>query len=115
MNLKWFIYGALFFLAAHVVTWFQLNGQFIWKYFKDNPLILSLVGIPMSYLFILGTKYTVWAFGDLLWPARFVGFGLGIIVYAIFVGIFFQEGITLKTFVSLLISISLIFIQVFWK
>ena len=115
MNLKWFIYGALFFLAAHVVTWFQLNGQFIWKYFKDNPLILSLVGIPMSYLFILGTKYTVWAFGDLLWPARFIGFGLGIIVYAIFVGIFFQEGITLKTFVSLLISISLIFIQVFWK
>ena len=115
MNLKWFIYGALFFLAAHVVTWFQLNGQFIWKYFKDNPLILSLVGIPMSYLFILGTKYTVWAFGDLLWPARFIGFGIGIIVYAIFVGIFFQEGITLKTFVSLLISISLIFIQVFWK
>ena len=115
MNLKWFIYGALFFLAAHVVTWFQLNGQFIWKYFKDNPLILSLVGIPMSYLFILGTKYTVWAFGDLLWPARFVGFGIGIIVYAIFVGMFFQEGITLKTFVSLLISISLIFIQVFWK
>ena len=115
MNLKWFFYGALFFLAAHVITWFQLNGQFIWKYFKDNPLILSLVGIPMSYLFILGTKYTVWAFGDLLWPARFIGFGIGIIVYAIFVGIFFQEGITLKTFVSLLISVSLIFIQVFWK
>ena len=115
MNLKWFFYGALFFLAAHVITWFQLNGQFIWKYFKDNPLILSLVGIPMSYLFILGTKYTVWAFGDLLWPARFIGFGIGIIVYAIFVGIFFQEGITLKTFVSLLMSVSLIFIQVFWK
>ena len=115
MNLKWFFYGALFFLAAHVITWFQLNVQFIWIYFKDNPLILSLVGIPMSYLFILGTKYTVWAFGDLLWPARFIGFGIGIIVYAIFVGIFFQEGITLKTFVSLLISVSLIFIQVFWK
>ena len=43
MNLKWFLYGALFFLAAHVVTWFQLNGQFIWKYCKDNPLILSFV------------------------------------------------------------------------
>ena len=115
MNLKWFLYGALFFLAAHVVTWFQLNGQFIWKYCKDNPLILSLVGIPMSYLFILGTKYTVWAFGDLLWPARFIGFGIGIIVYAIFVGIFFQEGITSKTFISLLLSLVLIFIQVFWK
>ena len=59
MNLKLFIYGALFFLCAHIVTWFQLNGQFLWKFFK--------------------------------------------------------EGITLKTFVSLLLSFSLICIQVFWK
>ena len=37
------------------------------------------------------------------------------IVYAVFVGMFFKEGITLKTLVSLLISLVLICIQVFWK
>ena len=68
----------------------------------------------MSYLFIIGTKYTVESFG-LLWPARFIGFGVGIVVYALFVGIFFKEGITLKTFVSLLLCFSLVCIQVFWK
>ena len=98
MNLKLFIYGALFFLTAHIITFFQLNGQFLWKFFKDNPLILSLIGVPMSYLFIMGTKYTVESFGGLLWPPRFVGFGIGIIMYAIFVGIFFNVGITYKTF-----------------
>tara|TARA_R110000824_G_scaffold339991_3_gene526524 strand:- start:270 stop:617 length:348 start_codon:yes stop_codon:yes gene_type:complete len=114
MNLKLFIYGTLFFLCAHIITWFQLNGQFLWKFFKDNTFLLALTGIPISYLYIWGTKYTVESFG-LLWPARFVGFGVGIIIYALFVGIFFKEGITLKTFVSLILSFSLVCIQVLWK
>tara|TARA_R110002050_G_scaffold18561_1_gene54084 strand:- start:755 stop:1102 length:348 start_codon:yes stop_codon:yes gene_type:complete len=114
MNLKWFFYGVLFFLAAHIVTWFQLNGQFLWKFFKDNTFILALTGVPISYLYIWGTKFTVESFG-MLWPARFVGFGVGIAVYALFIGIFFKEGITLKTFVSLILAFSLVCIQVLWK
>ena len=30
----------------------------------------------------------------LLWPARFIGFGVGMIIYAIGVWYFFSEGIT---------------------
>jgi len=51
----------------------------------------------------------------LLWPARFVGFGVGMIIYALGVSYFFKEGITTKTFVSLLICFILISIQVLWK
>jgi len=109
------ILGLLFFLGAHLVTWFQLNGQFIWDWFEKNNFILALFGIPISYLYIYGTKYTVEHFEGIMWPARFIGFGVGILVYALFVGIFFKEGITLKTLTSLLLSLSLIFIQVFWK
>jgi len=109
------ILGLLFFLLAHVITWFQLNGQFLWSWFKENTLALALLGIPISYLYIWGTKHTVQFFDGTMWPARFIGFGVGIVIYAILVGIFFSEGITLKTFVSLLLSVALIFIQVFWK
>ena len=109
------ILGLLLFLGAHVVTWFQLYGQFVWGWFKSNNFILALFGIPISYLFIYGTKHSVVYFDGTMWPVRFVGFGVGILVYAVFVGIFFKEGITLKTLTSLLISLSLIFIQVFWK
>jgi len=100
------ILGLLFFLGAHLITWFQLNGQFIWEWFKHNNFVLALCGIPISYLYIYATKYTVAHFDGTMWPARFIGFG---------VGIFFKEGITLKTLTSLLLSLSLIFIQVFWK
>lgn len=109
------ILGIIFFLLAHLVTWFQLNGQFLWGWFRENTLILALLGIPISYLYIWGTKHTVQYFDGTMWPARFIGFGVGIVIYAILVGIFFNEGINLKTFISLLLSLTLICIQVFWK
>lgn len=109
------IYGLLLFLIAHLITWFQLNGQFIWNWFEKNTLLLAVCGVPISYLYIYGTKYTVQHFNGTMWPARFIGFGVGVVIYALLVGMFFKEGINLKTFISLLLSISLIFIQVFWK
>ena len=51
----------------------------------------------------------------LLWPTRFVGFGIGIIIYAILVSYFFGEGFTTKTIISILLSFVLICIQAFWK
>ena len=53
--------------------------------------------------------------GGLLWPARFIGFGVGMIIYAIGVWYFFSEGINMKTTVSLGLAILLIIIQVLWK
>ena len=51
----------------------------------------------------------------MLWPARFIGFSVGMIIYAFGVSFFFKEGITNKTFVSLLLCVALVAIQVFWK
>ena len=113
--MKYLLLGILFFILGQVTVWFQINGQFVWKYFKDNPFIISLLGIPISYFFILATQHTVeWSDG-LKWPSRFIGFGIGLIVYAVLVNLFFDEGINLKTFISLILSIVIILIQIFWK
>ena len=53
--------------------------------------------------------------GGLLWPARFIGFGVGMIIYAIMVNYHFNEGINLKTAISLVLALILICIQVLWK
>ena len=115
MNVGSLISGILFFLMAHIITWFQLNGQFKWDWFKEHEWVMALVGIPISFLYIWGTKYTVAGLDGLLWPTRFIGFGVGMVVYAIFVSYFFNEGINTKTAVSLLLALILIFIQVAWK
>ena len=53
--------------------------------------------------------------GGLLWPARFIGFGVGMVIYAVMVNYHFSEGINTKTLTSLILSLVLICIQVFWK
>ena len=112
MNL---IYGILFFICGHIVAWFQLNSQFKWDWAKEHEWIMAAIGIPCSFFYIWGTKYIVEGMDGLLWPTRFIGFGIGMLVYALLVGHFFSEGITTKTFVSLALSILLICINVFWK
>ena len=115
MNLISLLIGSILFIIAHIIVFFQINGQFLWKWFRDNEWLMALVGIPVSFLMIWGTKYTVEGFDGLLWPTRFVGFGLGMVIYAAGVSYYFNEGISAKTLISLLLSVVLICIQVLWK
>ena len=114
MNLN-LLYGILFMALGHIVAFFQLNSQFKWEWFKEHSWVMALIGVPCSYFFIWATKYTVEGMGGMLWPTRFIGFGVGMLIYAILVNLFFNEGFTIKTTISLLLSIVLICVQVFWK
>tara|TARA_R100000005_G_scaffold96502_1_gene83939 strand:- start:1924 stop:2268 length:345 start_codon:yes stop_codon:yes gene_type:complete len=108
--------AVLLFLIGQSIIWFQTNGQFIWKWFDKNPIILSIgMGSIISYVFILATKYSFEYFDGLLWPGRFLGFALGISSYALLTWWFMGEGITVKTFVSLILAVLIIGVQIFWK
>ena len=109
--------GVFMFFIAHVLTFFQLNGQFLPQtdWFRKNEFWVAAAEVILSFFYIWGTKYSVLGFNGLLWPARFIGFGVGMIIYAIGVSYFFNEGITPKTAVSLCLSLILICIQVLWK
>tara|TARA_R110002167_G_scaffold114606_7_gene288484 strand:+ start:2276 stop:2620 length:345 start_codon:yes stop_codon:yes gene_type:complete len=108
--------SVLLFMFGQTLIWFQTNGQFLWKWFANNPLILSIVGgSTISYAFIYGTKFAYEHFDGLLWPGRFLGFALGISSYALLTWYFMGEGISWKTATSLILSIGIIFVQLFWK
>ena len=103
------------FFVAHVLTFFQLNGQFLYKSFQKHEWAVAAAGVILSFFYIWGTKYTVEAFGGLLWPGRFIGFGVGMVIYAIMVSYYFNEGINLKTMTSLILATGLVCVQVFWR
>tara|TARA_B100000614_G_scaffold11581_1_gene10013 strand:+ start:397 stop:744 length:348 start_codon:yes stop_codon:yes gene_type:complete len=115
MNSKYLLLGAFLFLLGHLGVFHQLNGQFKWEWFKNNPHILALAGIPISLLYIYGTKFAVQGFDGLLWPTRFLGFGIGMMVYAWGVSYYFSQGFTPKVVVSLILAFTLLSIQVLWK
>ena len=79
MSLKDLSLGILCFLIGHILVWYQLNGQFLWKSFRENEWLVAAAGFVISFFFIWGTKYTVDAMDGLLWPARFIGFSIGML------------------------------------
>jgi hypothetical protein len=109
------IIGIASFFVAHVITFYQLNGQFISKWFRDNEWVVAATGIIISFFYIWGTKYTVSGMGGELWPSRFIGFGIGMVIYALGVSYYFKEGITNKTIISLILCLILIAVQILWK
>tara|TARA_B110000285_G_C14778173_1_gene447224 strand:- start:271 stop:624 length:354 start_codon:yes stop_codon:yes gene_type:complete len=115
MNTVKLLTGIFWFILGHIFVFFQLNGQFKWDWFKKNEFIVASSGLIISYFYIWGTKYTVEGLNGELWPARFIGFSIGMVIYALGVSYFFKEGITNKTIISLLLCVILVAIQVLWK
>tara|TARA_B110000977_G_C10917889_1_gene431880 strand:- start:128 stop:484 length:357 start_codon:yes stop_codon:yes gene_type:complete len=116
MDLSKLLLGMFCFLIGHICVFFQLNGQFFkTDWFRKNELLVLSTGVIISYFYLLGTRYTVQGFEGLLWPTRFVGFAIGISTYALGVSYFFKEGITNKTFISLILCVVLVAVQVLWK
>ena len=106
----------LLFFVGQTLIWVQTNGQFLWKWFDKNPLILSVAfGTIISYAFIIATKYIVGYFDGLLWPGRFIGFGLGMMSFALLTYFLMNETMTMKTWISIGLALILVAIQIFWK
>lgn len=114
--MKNLLIGLVLMILGQTLIWYQTNGQFVWEWFRKNPLILAVgFGTIISYLFIMSTRYFVTYFDGLLWPGRFIGFGLGMISFSILTWYFLGEGLTTKTIISLILAFVLVSIQVLWK
>ena len=114
-NIIEFIRGTLLFLLGQTLVWYQINGQFLTDWIKERPLLMSLLGVPISYVYIYATKDLVNAFDGDLWPQRLIGFSMGMIAFAFLTWIHFQQAITLKTAVTLALATAIVVIQIIWK
>ncbi len=72
-------------------------------------------GTLISYIFIKGTWLVAVHFEGALWPGRFIGQATGILIFAFMTWFFLNEGINMKTTISLILAAILIGIQIFWK
>lgn len=105
------ILGAL----AQTLTFLQLQGQYKYEWVKSNFIWMSLLGIPISLLYMYSVKHMVAAYDGQLWPSRLIGYGIGVTVFILMSKLWFNEPVTLKTLICLILSLSIILIQLFWK
>ena len=105
----------IFWILGSTLIWIQTNGQFIWESFERNPFLLSIIfGTIISYVMITATKYGFLSLDGSLWSIKFVGFSLGIITNALLNYYLMNEGINIKTTISIILAFCIITIQ-FWK
>ena len=107
--------GAIFGLLAQIITFLQLQGQLKYTILKENLWFTLLMGIPISFLFMLSVKHLVLAYDGQIWPSRLIGFGIGVTTYAIMSYFLFREPITPKTLICLGLGVLIILIQIFYK
>ena len=105
----------ILFITAQAMIWYQTNSQFFNEWAKERPLIMAIMGFPISYILIYASKYVVAGFDGLLWPGRLIGFSTGMIIMAVLTYIHLGEGITLKTGITLLLAFIIVMIQLYWK
>ena len=115
INVVKLIQGTLLYLLGQTLVWYQINGQFLSEWIKQHPWVMSLFGIPISFIYIYATQYCVEAFNGELWPQRLIGFAAGCVVFAILTFIHLNQAITLKTAVTLALAVAIVVIQIIWK
>ena len=107
--------GIFYGILGQVFSFLQLQGSVKYGWFQKYPIIVLLSAIPSTYLYVKSVDNLV-AWGDgQLWPSRLIGFGIGIIIFVTLSMILFKEPLTLKTITCLLLALSILLIQLFWK
>lgn len=101
---------------AQSLAWLQFNLQF------KNPEKFGLnwwgyyvMAIPITLCFLWATKYGVNGLGGSLWANRFMGFAIGIIIYGILTQIFFDQPVTPKVLVQMLLAVGILSVQFIMK
>ncbi len=107
--------GIIFGTLGQVSSFMQLQGSIKYGWFQKYPILILLSSIPAAWFYIKSVEYLVsWGNGE-LWPSRLIGFGIGIVIFVSLSWILFKEPITLKTLICLLLALSILLIQMFWK
>jgi hypothetical protein len=110
--MKNLLYAISLFAIAQTMVWFQTNGQFISDAIKKSPWAISLLGIPISYLYIKATASSYEHFNQ-LWPGRMLAFSIGILVFTLMTWFLMNEPVNFKTGASLFLAFLIILIQLF--
>lgn len=107
--------GILLLTLAQILAWFQSNSGILPEPFKTNYLWIALIFGPIVSL--LFTYSTIILYQEMqLWNIRFIGFGIGYLVFIPLTWYFLGEEIlTLKNIISFCLCVLLMSIQFIMK
>jgi multidrug transporter EmrE-like cation transporter len=115
VNVSNIVIGIFFGILAQVATFYQLQGPMKYEWFKNHYWLTVMMGIPISMLFMFSVKNMIIAFDGQMWPSRLIGFGIGAMVFTYMSWSLFNEPLTLKTLICLILAFGILIVQLFLK
>jgi len=115
INVSNIVIGIFFGILAQVATFYQLQGPMKYEWFKNHYWLTVMMGIPISMLFMFSVKNMIIAFDGQMWPSRLIGFGIGAMVFTYMSWSLFNEPLTLKTLICLILAFGILIVQLFLK
>ena len=106
------VLGILLACIGEAGAWFIISYPNLYSNLKNSMWPLLITSPIVSFCYWKATKYIYESTGS-FWSAKILFFSTGIIVFGVLTYIFFNEPITLKTFVTISLAILIIYIQVY--
>lgn len=113
-NLVYFFYSLGLFILGSFGHWYIMYWQF------KNPNWIKLptpylLAVVSAFFWISASYYGIKAFNGEMWSNRFLFFVTGIMVAAILYPYHFGQPFTGKTFIQLLLALTIILVSLLWK
>jgi hypothetical protein len=115
MDIAKILLATLFMTLGQIIAFIQLQASVKYGWAEKYLWVLIISGIPISYLYVKSVKLYIEGFGGEIWPSRLIGFALGIVVFTILSSVLFQEHLTLKNLICLLLAFTIVGVQLFWR
>lgn len=112
---KYLIFGFIFGIIAQMISFMQLQVNIKFGLMQKWWFLILLSGIPATWLYIKAVEYFCKAFNGETWPGRLIGFGIGIIIFSVMSYLFFNESITTKNILCIVLALLIILIQIYFK
>lgn len=105
--------GILIISIGHSAVWWQIQGMLLSKWWASHPVLGSImVGTPVAYFFMVGSKHIIEYYNGQVWPNRLIGFSVGMFIFSLLTWVFLKEPISPKTMISLALAATIVSIQI---
>lgn len=115
MDYNKILIGVLYGFVGQIGSFLQLQGAIKFGWYEKYLWLILIASVPICWLYIKSVEYLIQGSGGEIWPSRIMGFAVGIIVFSILSIYLFDESITTKTFISLILAFCILAIQLFMK
>lgn len=109
------VYAFFYGLLAQIISFVAIQGSYKIPLLKNNMWIPVAMGLPVSYFILKSVHHFIDAFDGEIWPSRLLGQSIGVITFSFMGWWIFQEKMTMKTIVCLILAFTIVIIQFAWK